>query len=58
MPFDSAEAFRQFVTSVKHDRRYIYSTDVTSFLDAVEETAQSRIKTIPKGIHLASTTWW
>jgi hypothetical protein len=52
MPFDSAEAFRQFVTSVKHDRRYIYSTDVTSFLDAVEETAQSRIKTIPKGIHL------
>lgn len=49
MPFDSAEAFRQFVTSVKHDRRYIYSTDVTSFLDAVEETAQSRIKTIPEG---------
>ena len=52
MPFESAEAFRQFVTSVKHDRRYIYSTEVTSFLDAVEETAQSRIKTIPKGIHL------
>lgn len=48
MPFESAEAFQHFVSSVKHGRRYIYSSEVTSFLDAVEETAQSRIKTIPK----------
>jgi hypothetical protein len=48
MPFDSAEAFRHFAASVKHDRRYIYSTEVSLFLDAVEETAQTRVKTIPK----------
>lgn len=52
MPFTSAEAFRDFVVSVKHDRRYIYSDEVNSFLDAVEETAQSRVTAIPKDIHL------
>jgi hypothetical protein len=52
VPFQSAEAYRRFAESVKHDRRYIYDGEVTAFLDAVDETAVSRTKTIPHGIHL------
>jgi hypothetical protein len=49
MPFQSAETYRHFAESVKHDRRFIYQEDVTGFLHAVEETSVSRTHTLKSG---------
>ena len=46
MPFQSADAYRRFAESVKHDRRFIYENDVNAFLDAVFETSASRTATL------------
>jgi hypothetical protein len=49
MPFESADAYRLFVASVKHDRRFIYEQQVGSFLEAVTETSVSRVQTLKAG---------
>lgn len=49
MPFDSADAYRRFAASVKHDRRFIYEQAVKAFLDAVFETSVSRTAPLQAG---------
>jgi hypothetical protein len=49
MPFDSADAYRRFAASVKHDRRFIYERNVENFLDAVFETSASRTAPLKAG---------
>jgi hypothetical protein len=49
MPFESADAFRQFAASVKHDRRFLYELKVERFLDAVFETSVSRTAPLQGG---------
>ena len=49
MPFQSADAYRRFADSVKHDRRFIYEQGVNAFLDAVFETSVSRAVPLAAG---------
>jgi hypothetical protein len=49
MPFESADAFRQFAASVKHDRRFLYEVKVERFLNAVFETSASRTSPLQGG---------
>jgi len=49
MPFLSADAYRRFAESVKHDRRFIYDEPVSSFLDTVCESSSSRLKVLKEG---------
>jgi hypothetical protein len=49
MPFESADAYRLFAASVKHDRRFIYEQRVESFLDTVFETSAPRTQTLKAG---------
>jgi len=49
MPFESADAYRLFATSVKHDRRFIYEQRTESFLEAVTATSISRVQTLKAG---------
>lgn len=49
MPFQSADAYRRFAESVKHDRRFIYDEPVSSFLASVCESSSSRLKVLKEG---------
>jgi hypothetical protein len=49
VPFESADAYRLFAASVKHDRRFIYEQSVGRFLDIVFETSGSRTQTLKAG---------
>ena len=49
MPFESADAYRLFATSVKHNRRFIYERQIESFLEAVTETSVARVQTLRAG---------
>src|SRR5260370_22651189 len=49
MPFNSADAYRQFAASVKHDKRFIYDERVSAFLSALHETSVSRTVDLPAG---------
>jgi hypothetical protein len=49
MPFESADAYARFATSVKHDRRFIYERTTSNFLDAIVETSLARIQILNSG---------
>lgn len=47
--FNSWQDYRTFAQTVKFARRYIQTPETEAFLEAVRETAKSRVRNMPKG---------